>query len=311
MTRPRPYATSRCIKAPKRFKNIRKQEHPTMKRISLLALAAALAAVSGCFEVDGPCAPYEACPGLERTAPALVRRHAKKRFVCLDLDATLCQHRSAPPPENLAVLRELMKRYKCIMVGAGNAPRIYRQMGNFPIDILANYGMQESKMVDGEFRIVRQVTNHVDQAFFLRETDRLRKKYGYTEYSGEPLEFHASGMVTFGLLGTKPDAEHKIAFDPDRKKRRAMYKEVCEMFKGYSVYIGGSSSFDFAGPQYNKYDCIMAYAKEHGYARDEIIFIGDDFGDGGGDSHVRIRGMDYIAIDDYRKFPERVSVLLK
>ena len=118
-------------------------------------------------------------------------------------------------------------------------------------------------------------------------------------------------MVTFGLLGTAPKAEQKVTFDPDRKKRRAMYPEVCEIFKDYSVYIGGSSSFDFAGPQYNKYDCVMAYAKEHGYARDEIVFVGDDFDDGGGDSHVRIKGLDYIAVDDYRKFPERVACLLK
>ncbi len=248
---------------------------------------------------------------LSQTAPAFVRRGAKKRLVCLDLDATLCQHRTAPPPENLAALRELEKRYKCVMVGAGNAPRIHRQMGGYPIDILANYGMQEAKMVDGKFTIVRQETNHVDQAFFLRETDKLRKKYGYTEYMGRPVEFHASGMVTFGLLGTAPAAEHKVAFDPDRAKRRAMYPEVCEIFKDYSVFIGGSTSFDFAGPHNNKYDCIMDYARREGYERDEIVFIGDDFGDGGGDSHVRIKGMDYICIDDYRKFPERVACLLK
>ena len=281
-----------------------------MKRISLLALAAVLAAVAGCSNSGAPQADLAACPGIEKTAPALMQRHAKKRLVCLDLDATLCQHRTAPPPENLAALRELEKRYKCIMVGAGNAPRIYKQMGNYPIDILANYGMQESKMIDGKFTIVRQVTNVVDRAFFKEKTDYLRQKYGYTNYWGNSVEFHPSGMVTFGLLGTTPKAEQKVTFDPDRKKRRAMYPEVCKIFKDFSVYIGGSSSFDFAGPQYNKYDCVMAYAKEHGYERDEIIFIGDDFDDGGGDSHVRIKGMDYIAIDDYRKFPERVSVLL-
>ena len=165
-------------------------------------------------------------------------------------------------------------------------------------------------MIDGKFTIVRQVTNAVDRAFFKEKTDYLRQKYGYTNYWGSSVEFHESGMVTFGLLGTTPPAGMKIKFDPDRKKRRAMYPEVCKIFKDFSVYIGGSSSFDFAGPQYNKYDCVMAYAREHGYARDEIIFIGDDFDDGGGDSHVRIKGMDYIAIDDYRKFPERVSVLL-
>ena len=241
----------------------------------------------------------------------LEKVRAKRRLVCLDLDATLCQHRSPIPPENLAALRELMKRYKCIMVGAGNAPRIHKQMEGFPIDIIGNYGMQEALGEDGNFRIVRAVTNTVDRKFFREKTDYLRKKYGYTTYEGEPLEFHASGMVTFGLLGTSPAAEHKVKFDPDRKKRKAMYKEVCEIFKDYSVFIGGSTSFDFAGKQYNKYDAILSYARRHGYALDEIVFVGDDFGDGGGDSHVRLKGMDYIEIEDYRDFPRAVSILMK
>ena len=246
--------------------------------------------------------------------PVLLKRAIdgrRKKVVAMDLDATLCQHRSPVPPKNFEALRELEKRYKCVMVGAGNAPRIYRQMGNYPIDIVANYGMQVAEAADGNFRIVKAVTNKVDREFFRRETDRLREKYGYTKYDGEPLEFHASGMVTFGLLGTKPSAEHKIAFDPDRKKRRAMYPEVCKVFKDYSVYIGGSTSFDFAGPQYNKYDATLAWAKDHGYTLDDVVFIGDDFADGGGDSHVRIKGMDHIVITDYKKFADAVGVLLK
>ena len=164
-------------------------------------LIGAFAVVAGCAKVDGPNIPSEACPNLAKTAPALVQKHAKKRLVCLDLDATLCQHRTIPPPENLAALRELEKRYKCIMVGAGNAPRIYKQMGNYPIDILANYGMQESKMIDGKFTIVRQVTNSVDRAFFKEKTDYLRQKYGYTNYWGNSVEFHASGMAQYGRCG--------------------------------------------------------------------------------------------------------------
>ena len=118
-------------------------------------------------------------------------------------------------------------------------------------------------------------------------------------------------MVTFGLLGTSPSAEHKVVFDPDRKKRRAMYPEVCEILKDFSVYIGGSTSFDFAGPQYNKYDATLAWAEDHGYTLDDIVFIGDDFADGGGDSHVRIKGMDHIVITDYRNFSKAVNVLLR
>ena len=255
--------------------------------------------------------------------PILLRqrvRGVRKKLVALDLDATLCQHRSPIPPENLAALRKLQERYRCIMVGAGNAPRIYKQMGNHPIEIVGNYGMQEAQVVNGELRIVRAVTNEVDKAFFREKTDYLRKKYGYTEYAGEPIEFHASGMVTFGLLGTAAKRDDKVKFDPDRKKRRAMYKEVCDIFKDYAAYIGGSTSFDFAGKRYNKYDATLDWAKRHGYELDDIVFIGDDFADGGGDSHVRTKDtpklggyprMDYIVINDYKKFHEAVGVLLR
>ena len=246
--------------------------------------------------------------------PVLLQRAVegkRKKVVAMDLDATLCQHRSPIPEHNFAALKELEKGYKCVMIGAGNAPRIYKQMGNYPIDIVGNYGMQVAEAADGNFRIVKAVTNKVDRAFFRAKTDELRAKYGYTQYEGEPLEFHASGMVTFGLLGTAPSAEHKVAFDPDRRKRRAMYPEVCEIFKDFSVYIGGSTSFDFAGKQYNKYDATLVWAKEHGYDLDDVVFIGDDFADGGGDSHVRIKGMDHIVITDYKKFANAVKVLTK
>ena len=128
---------------------------------------------------------------------------------------------------------------------------------------------------------------------------------------GDPVEFHASGMVTFALIGTTAPTEEKLVFDPDKSKRHAMYPEVCEIFgDNYSIFIGGSTSFDFAGKQYNKYDATLRYAEALGYTQDEVIFIGDDFGDGGGDSHVRIKGMDYIHIHDYTKFPEAVQPLL-
>ena len=112
----------------------------------------------------------------------------------------------------------------------------------------------------------------IDKNFFNEKCDYLRKKYGYTEYKGEPVEFHASGMVTFPLLGTKADIGDKLVFDPTRAKRKVMYDEVLKLFPDYAVYIGGSSSFDFSGKKYNKYDAIMQYAAENGYAKEEILY---------------------------------------
>ncbi len=235
--------------------------------------------------------------------------NAKKRLLCFDLDGTLSQHKTHLPQANKDLLNRLNSEYKLIMVGAGNAPRIYNQMEQFPVDIIANYGMQESKIIDGEFQIVREDTVQPDKEYFNNTCQYLREKYGYTEYAGGHLEFHASGMVTFCLIGSGAKIEDKVVFDPDRSKRRVLYDEICSLFPEHSVYIGGSSSFDFAPKQYNKYHSIMKYASEHGYTEDEILFIGDDFGDGGGDSHVRIYGMDYVQVDDYTKLPELLSFL--
>jgi len=165
-------------------------------------------------------------------------------------------------------------------------------------------------MIDGEFVIVREDVVEPDRDYFNSTCQYLREKYGYTEYSGGHLEFHSSGMVTFCLLGSGAKIDDKIVFDPDRSKRRVLYDEVCSLFPEHSIYIGGTSSFDFVPKRYNKYDAIMKYASEHGYERDEVLFVGDDFCDGGGDSHVRIGGMDYVQVDDYSKLPEMLSFLL-
>jgi hydroxymethylpyrimidine pyrophosphatase-like HAD family hydrolase len=232
-----------------------------------------------------------------------------KKLICFDLDGTLSQHKSHLPQENKDVLNRLAQTYKLIMVGAGNAPRIYNQMEQYPIDIIANYGMQESAIINGEFQIIREDTAEPDKDYFNSTCQYLREKYGYTEYSGGHLEFHASGMVTFCLLGSGAKIEDKVVFDPDRSKRRVLYDEVCALFPDHVVYIGGSSSFDFAPKQYNKFDAIMKYADEHGYKEEEILFVGDDFGDGGGDSHIRIKGMDYIHVEDYTQLPEMLKFL--
>ena len=233
-----------------------------------------------------------------------------KKLICFDLDGTLTQHRSLLEDKNRNLLDSLSKKYKIIMVGAGAPERIFKQMGNYPIDIIGNYGMAESKIIDGKFTLIKEDKIEIDKDFFTTQTEYLRKKYGYTEYKGDGVEFHATGMVTFALLGTKADVADKIAFDPNREKRKVLYPEVLEIFKDYTVYVGGSSSFDFSAKKYNKYDAIMEYAQKHGYLKDEILYVGDDFGDGGGDSHVRLGGIDYVEITDYNDTPEKLAYLL-
>ena len=251
------------------------------------------------------------CLSEEYTKAHAAELRAQKKLLVFDLDGTLSNHRTPMPEESRALLDALGKKYHLVMCGAGNVARVFNQMGNYPIELIGNYGMMEAKVENGELVITKQIVSEVDKEFFLRETNRLREKYGYTEYAGEPIEWHPSGMVTFALIGTKAKREDKHVFDPDRAKRRVMYPEVLEIFKDYTVFIGGSTSFDIVAKQYNKYDATMEYAKRHGYTKEQVLFFGDDMGDGGGDSHVRLGGMDYIHVLDYTRIAEMAAFLLE
>ncbi|MBQ4516174.1 MAG: HAD hydrolase family protein [Clostridia bacterium] len=237
---------------------------------------------------------------------------SKIKVVAMDLDGTLTQHKQALDAEHKQALDELSKRYKLLMVGAGQVMRIFNQIGQYPIDIIGNYGLQcgvyneNTKGID----IVRDLQFPVDKDSVEKRVALLREKYGYTEFSGDNVEFHPSGCVTFPILGTKAKQEDKLAFDPDRLKRRKIYDDVKETFSDYTVFVGGSSSFDMAPMPYNKYYALDLYCKENNLSHENIVYIGDDYGLGGNDESVYKSDFPYLTIDDYRTFPSVISELL-
>ncbi|MBE6915838.1 MAG: HAD family phosphatase [Ruminococcaceae bacterium] len=237
---------------------------------------------------------------------------SKIRLIAFDLDGTMTQHKSKLSPEHRAVLDALAKKYTLLMAGAGMCRRIFNQMEEYPISILGNYGLQEA-VYDPEKKDIALVKDAIlpcDRASVEERVTALREKYGYTEYVGDNVEYHASGCVTFPILGTKADINDKLAFDPDRVKRRKIYADVCETFPEYTVFVGGSSSFDMAPKPYNKYYALDLYCKEHGYAHDEVAYVGDDYGMGGNDESVYLSDFNFVTIDDYRDFPKVMKPFL-
>jgi hydroxymethylpyrimidine pyrophosphatase-like HAD family hydrolase len=236
----------------------------------------------------------------------------KIKLIAMDLDGTLTQHKEPLDEVNKAVLDALSKRYSLLMVGAGQVMRIFNQLGGFPIDIIGNYGLQygEYDREKGEMRIIRDLTFPVDKAGVRERIEMLRRKYGFTEYRGESVEYHPSGCITFPILGTKAIQEEKLSFDPDRKKRRSIYAEVCKVFSDYTVFVGGSSSFDMAPSPFDKAYALDLYCQEKGLTHDQVVYIGDDYGEGGNDESVYRSDFNYITIDSYKDFPSVTKVLL-
>ena len=222
-----------------------------------------------------------------------------------DLDGTLTQHKTPLDPQNRAILEKLHEKYTLLMVGAGTCMRIHKQLGGFPMDVIGNYGMQYAQYKDGELRLVRDDSCPCENREEVeRKVTSFREKYGYTSFSGNNVEYHASGCITFPVLGTTAAQADKLAFDPDRKKRRAIYSEVCEAFSDYNVFVGGSSSFDMAPKPFNKYYALDLWCKENGFEHSEVVFVGDDYGLGGNDESVYRSDFRFITTDDYTRLGE-------
>ncbi len=234
------------------------------------------------------------------------------KLIAMDLDGTLTQHKTKLSKEYADILHRLSKKYKLLMLGAGMCHRIFEQMNHFPIDILGNYGMQyaEYNINTSDIDIISETTLPCDKESVEKRVTAMREKYGFTEFSGNNVEFHASGCVTFPILGTAAKQEDKLAFDPTREKRRAIYDDVKEVFSDFTVFVGGSSSFDMAPAPYNKAYALSKYCASRGIKHDEVVYIGDDYGPGGNDESVYKADFTYFTIDDYRDFPKVVAPLL-
>jgi len=234
------------------------------------------------------------------------------KLVAFDLDGTLTQHKTKLSAEHRQVLDALGKKYKLLMAGAGMCRRIFEQMDHYPIDIMGNYGMQyaEYDPQKQDIEIIQNVTLPCDRESVEQRVTMLRQKYGYTEYAGDNVEYHASGAVTFPVLGTKAVQADKLAFDPDRSKRRKIYEDVKQVFNDYIVFIGGSSSFDMTPAPYNKGYALAQYCEKHGVAHDEVVYVGDDYGPGGNDESVYLADFNFIKVDNYLDFPKLMEQLL-
>lgn len=234
-------------------------------------------------------------------------------MIALDLDGTLTQHRSPLEETNRHVLDMLRSRYSLVVVGAGACQRIHRQMGGYPVNIIGNYGMEISRYdsLTGKLEICECHVAKPDRTSVIKRANEIRREFGYTKYTGESVEFYDSGMITFPLLGKGADIGEKLAFDPNREKRRSIYSSVVGIFPEYTVFIGGTSSFDLVPAPFEKRFALEKYCRSQEIDPTEAVFFGDDWEPGGGDRQVYISSIPFVIVDNYQNFSRAAHFLLE
>lgn len=234
------------------------------------------------------------------------------KLLAFDLDGTLTQHKTPIDPENRALIASLLPDYKIVLVGAGSCARIFSQLDGLPLPIIGHYGMQQSYIDrDGTLCLIRDDTTEVDRSEMARRAATLRSQFALFPFSGEMIEFHKSGMLTFPILGTAANPTDKLAYDPDRVKRRRLYATVCALFPEYTVVIGGTSSFDIIPKPYDKFYALSNYAASIAVSHKEIVYFGDDYGPGGNDESIYRSDIAFEPVDDYRALNTALARFLR
>ena len=92
------------------------------------------------------------------------------KLIAMDLDGTLTQHKSPLSAETRKTLERLSEKYKLLMVGAGQVERIFKQLGNFEIDIIGNYGLQYGVFdkENSKMKILRDIVIECDKKTLMK-----------------------------------------------------------------------------------------------------------------------------------------------
>lgn len=234
------------------------------------------------------------------------------KLLAFDLDGTLTQHKTPLSDQYKKLLHCLSQHYLLLMVGAGSCNRIYQQMNNFPIPIIGNYGMQYSVISSetGKFILKKNIFSPVDCDLITTRTNRLREELSLTNFQGNTIEIHPSGMLTFPILGTEAPISEKLSYDPTRRKRREFFQKVAASYPEYKVYIGGTSSFDIVPRPYSKLYALDLYCQENHLSHSDILYFGDDYGMGGNDEDVYLSDIPFQKIDNFKDFGHYANELL-
>lgn len=206
------------------------------------------------------------------------------KLLIFDVDETLTKPKQIISNIVFQNLINLSKYYIIAILGARDNKVLYTQLNKiYSCHIFGSYGLNYIKTNKDSYEEIYniEVKQNKDEVQFL--TNKTRNLYGFKEYSGQSLELHSSGMITFPLLGTKAKIKEKLQFDPNSIIRRELYENIKDLFSNYSLIIGGTSSFDILPKGIDKAYGLYQIKNYLPFLDKEILYIGNDFNKYGND----------------------------
>jgi HAD superfamily hydrolase (TIGR01484 family) len=242
----------------------------------------------------------------------------KKLFV-FDMDKTLTLSKQPMDEEMCFLLSRILEKKNVSIISGGKyevfrdiylrnlkiEPELLNKLYLFPTcgSAFYKYSNNAIQKVYSE-EIPQEGREKIFKAFYI-----MFDKIGFKipdKLWGELIEDRITS-VAFSAFGQNAPLDIKSAWDPDKTKRVPMIRVLQELLPEFDVKIGGATTIDVTRKGINKAYGIKKMTEHLGFAKDEMTYFGDDFGEGGNDYPVMEAGVDCIPVEN----PEDTKSKLK
>lgn len=237
-----------------------------------------------------------------------------KKLIAFDLDGTLAPSKSHFDPRMVALFDRLLAKYHvCVISGAKYElfqRQFLTQITTEPsslerLHLLPTTGTRYYRFKKGAWHMEyaedftpedkKQIIMALEEGWAEAGTN-IEKTYGPTlEDRESQITLSPLGQEVVAELGDK-GLELKESWDPDMKIRMKVAEVVQKKIPKFNVKVAGLTSIDVTIPGVDKAYGMNRLMDSTGFAKEDILFMGDKIMPGGNDFPVEEMGVDCISV---------------
>lgn len=206
----------------------------------------------------------------------------KFKHLFFDMDQTIAPARQPILPEMFRLLNDLP--HDIVIVSGQEVAKIMWQSNDLPSYTLGQNGNHATDIANNELWNVplddahrAEIMQHIQAIMDILDHD--------INHDWNPIEDRGA-QITFSPIGNTAPIEHKMIYDPDRKKREALMAKVPFQSNELVVKIGGSTSLDYIHKDRHKGTNVKKLIDHMGWNKEECVYFGDGLFPGGNDEAV-------------------------
>ncbi len=240
-----------------------------------------------------------------------------KKVIAFDLDGTLAPSKSHFDPRMVALFDRLLAQYHVCVISGGKYELFQRQfltqITTEPdslerLHLMPTSGTRYYIFKNGDWHqeYAEDFTPEQKKKIINALQEGLDESgYKVDVTYGETIEDRES-QITLSILGQEVVAElgeegvrMKEEWDPDGTKKMRIRDIIVPKIPEFSVRAAGATSIDVTLPGVDKAYGMNKLMKATGFAKEDILFMGDKIMPGGNDYPVEEMGIDCIAVRNW------------